>query len=106
MSSPDLSPTKRAGKAFVKHFQRIVTPKLRLHIWAQSRCVAAGAETFEGAWSSAWQYAISRGALHLAPDELETLEEWVTETLVTDVIEAEDEGWGAWPHMGERANGR
>ena len=105
MSSPDLSPASRSRKAFVAHFQKLVVPPLRNHILGQARCVAAGVVDFASAWSSAWQYAISRGALHLGSAELEAVEGWVTETLVTDVVDAELDGWGAWPHMGERANG-
>jgi hypothetical protein len=105
MSSPDLSPTRAAHKAFVAHYQKLVVPLLRNHILGQARCVAAGVADFASAWSAAWHYAVSRGALHLAPAELEALEDWVTETLVTDVIDAECDGWGAWPRMGERTNG-
>jgi len=105
MSNGNLSPDSSTRKAFVAHFQKLVVPLLRNHILGQARCVAAGVLDFASAWSSAWQYAISRGALHLGSAELEALEDWVGTTLLTDVCDAELDGWGAWPHMGERANG-
>ena len=85
-----------APAEFAEHFwEHVQAPLLNL-VTAYARCVAVGVASFAEANSIVMRYAIQRGALFLADDQLAALEDWVLTTLDEQTFQAEQDGWGRW----------
>jgi hypothetical protein len=82
---------------FAETFWEHLTPRLTRLCVAQARCVAAGVESFSGAWDAIMRYARNYGALHLPDHQLHELEEFITINLSAAVFEAETaDEWSNW----------
>lgn len=75
--------------SFAHQFGQLVIPRLLNLTRAEAVCVAHGVETYSGAWDVIMHHARLLGALHLPEDGFDALEDWISTTLLNEIVEAE-----------------
>jgi hypothetical protein len=85
-----------APPVFADLFWEHLSPRLTRLCVALARCVAAGVETFDGAWNTLMRYAIRSGARHLPKHQQQGLEDWLAVQLSEAIFAAEEGGWSEW----------
>lgn len=74
---------------FEQQFGELVIPRLHNLVRAEAVCVAHQVESYSGAWDVVMHHARLLGALHLPEDGFDALEDWISTTLLNEIVEAE-----------------
>jgi len=63
---------------------------------AMARCVAADVDTFGNAVSVVVRSAWKHGAGYLPPERWDQLHDWILDTISSEILRAEADGWDRW----------
>jgi hypothetical protein len=81
-----------ANADFATHYRQIAVPQLRRLAKAEAASVAAGVETFIGAYGALDHHARLLGCLFLSEALLGELEDWMATTLLLEIQALEAAG--------------
>lgn len=74
---------------FPAHFREHVLPRLRRLVTAEAFCVVRGAQSWSEAFDGTMRYAQRYGALYLPPGVFADLDDWISATLLEEIVRQE-----------------
>jgi hypothetical protein len=74
---------------FARNYQQHIIPRLQRLAVAEAFCVVNGVEDWTGAFDSLMAYARTYGALYLPDNEFHDLDDWLSTTLLAEIVRQE-----------------